>query len=734
MSAIRSVFQHVVQDASGDVQTMPVYVFEADGTTLLGQAMYSALVGGTVLPNPLTPDNLGLVKAWTPLPQRVTVRVGSVTAAPFDSSFGPDEASLQTTNVRAFGPTLGPTDDWAPAVNAAIAALAPDGGTVTFPGGPGTVYRLGGAVSLASNVTLTAHGAVIRRTAGYSGALFAAASAVSNLRFEGLIVDQESRTGIGLACSLANGASRVTWQHCRFIGCSNARVIQANTGTAQNSHLTFRYSSIERTLGNQGAASENNGALYFYEPYQCRVEHSKFLGYGSVELLAINQTACGSASPSVGNRVQYNEFIGVQDTAVFVVAGYDNDGTYPDANCVMEDTRIVDNVYRDGGKWVEKGFCMVNPRHTSVMRGVKISRNSISNWGYNGASGGSAAPNTAQAIYVAGGSLTIMRNVQITDNIIDAAGSGGTPPSGSSQGIAVQAYVQNLDISANQVANTGHLGIAVPGRTGASPLAMERAQIVRNTLSGCFCVAPTAATTGAGISLTSYVNHCRISENTVANTGYAGAAEAAGIGVGYYEGGLLGAETLTNIQVERNCCYDDRSPKYQAYGIRVGTLSGSPTNAQLPSRITLRHNETYDNLTQGVLVVVPSVGKTQNVISEDNPGYGADGDLVLMTTTTGTIPFTIPIGTLANPFIGELVAYTYSGDNIGVAVYGVVRNSQGTPNQIVTAAPIWTRVIGTGVAPTIASTTPATGTFSVTNTMGGGTTYVYVHASVRGLG
>lgn len=87
----RAILEHVVSDPSGDIQTTQVYVYEPDGSTLLGQTMWSAPSGGVALTNPLQPNNVGFVKAYADVPQTVIAKVGAI---PYPTAFVPSSENL----------------------------------------------------------------------------------------------------------------------------------------------------------------------------------------------------------------------------------------------------------------------------------------------------------------------------------------------------------------------------------------------------------------------------------------------------------------------------------------------------------------------------------------------------------------------------------------------------------------------------------------------------------------
>ena len=105
--AARSVLEYQATDpATGDASgSASVYVFEMDGTTPLGQVMYSSLTGSATLTNPLTADTTGLVRAYVTTRQRCLVRVGSGTF--YTAEFRPDPADMALVSGQTLtSPTL----------------------------------------------------------------------------------------------------------------------------------------------------------------------------------------------------------------------------------------------------------------------------------------------------------------------------------------------------------------------------------------------------------------------------------------------------------------------------------------------------------------------------------------------------------------------------------------------------------------------------------------------------
>jgi hypothetical protein len=107
MANARGVLEYQATDpATGNASAgASVYVFEMDGTTPIGQVMYSSLAGSATLTNPLTSDTTGLVRAYVTTPQRVLVRVGSGTF--YTAAFQPDPTNIPlTTGGTLTSPTI----------------------------------------------------------------------------------------------------------------------------------------------------------------------------------------------------------------------------------------------------------------------------------------------------------------------------------------------------------------------------------------------------------------------------------------------------------------------------------------------------------------------------------------------------------------------------------------------------------------------------------------------------
>jgi hypothetical protein len=102
----RSILRAEVHDSAGNVQAnSPVSVYEADGITLLAQAMYAVAVGGTALLNPVSTDYLGRLTLYAATPQGVILRTSA--NVPFISEFRPDPTSLVLlTNGAIITPTM----------------------------------------------------------------------------------------------------------------------------------------------------------------------------------------------------------------------------------------------------------------------------------------------------------------------------------------------------------------------------------------------------------------------------------------------------------------------------------------------------------------------------------------------------------------------------------------------------------------------------------------------------
>ena len=397
---VRHDLVHVEQDTKGNTRPgASVTILEPDGVTPIAQTLYDA--DDVPQTNPGATDNLGVLELYTALPQKVMVQPAGGAAYP--SRFDVDPASLWTVNVRAHKPTAGSgTGNDGQAVQDAIDALGPGGGTVLFPGGPGTVYRIGQTISLPSHVTFFAHGAVIRYSLGFTGTLFRAATPVSNVLFDGLILDNESSTATGLLFDIAPGSDHVAWRHCRLINTANHQSIKVGTNvaplaTTQASHITFEDSSIERVLGNQGTAphsnEENFNAIWVIDASYVSIRRNRFLGCGGVQVFALSPTASPASNPMQVIRIQENTFASVPVTNCGVQSN--------DAATVVEDVQITDNVYRDGGHWLEKGAINLQNGVPGTMKRVTIARNHIANMGYNGSSGGRADANSPPMIDIA---------------------------------------------------------------------------------------------------------------------------------------------------------------------------------------------------------------------------------------------------------------------------------------------------------------------------------------------
>lgn len=222
MAPPRGFLGHTVQDRSGNaLSSVSVTVYESDGTTLLGRAMYSASSGGSVKANPLTSDSNGFVFAYAALDEdfdgEVVVKANGVS---YPSKFIPD----QSTVMSAAGP-----DPW---IDVRTYGAVFDGimrldGTVAS-GSPALTVPLGGAHTGFTSADVGKRVVVVEVSGSGN-------SAVETNRAVGTISQVVDATHVIMSANASatlSGTAKVVW------GTDDSGAIQAAINAATTDGLT----------------------------------------------------------------------------------------------------------------------------------------------------------------------------------------------------------------------------------------------------------------------------------------------------------------------------------------------------------------------------------------------------------------------------------------------------------------------------------------------------------------
>lgn len=467
---------------------------------------------------------------------------------------GITEVDLDTINVRRYGATGdGTTDDTVAIQNAINAATAIDVGAVWFPI-PAVSYRIGTLV-VPSSITLFGQGnrSILKRKAGHTGPLLdSTAGPVTDQTIRDLAIHNDNSAE--LVADHAAGVSHVVWERVTVTNFSSV-VLRIPAGAAN-------VKCAVRACKFIGLGPENESTVLIYD--------SDHLEYRDNYLEEAGALKSESNSGGVVRHLSVtgNRFKNVHATNIQIR----NNGTG-----ALEDILVAGNVSVGAGSpATPKGLADVGEHvgvGTSTVKGIVIAGNICRNHHGN-------------AIIVGGGpSPANCEDVVVTGNVIDGRDPDTDLWNGYAQtGISV-GQVTNGSVTGNLVAYTERSGIR---------LVNSSMDVTGNRVD--FAVRGTGLTLPSednecGIGLFSGCYNMTISGNTVRNTGaFGGTAGSAGIG-------MTSDSDMHNIYIIGNRCFDDRSPQFQSYGVRVGTGGLQST---LPQGVTVAHNDLRNNLTQAV--------------------------------------------------------------------------------------------------------------------------------------
>lgn len=617
---------------------------------------------------------------------------GTITAVLSSTQVRMDAAP--TTSMIGAEATWG-TDD-SDAIQAAITAST---GAVELTNGAS--YLVAAQITGKSGLRLRSDKATLIRHPALADAMLILPDGTSDVRLDGVALDGQHVPFIPLVW-LSNATSNVAVTDCEFRDLGPGQAIRLDAGSTK--HVLFRLEGCEfnRRLPRQGAYydDENLYTVGAFDVSFIAITKNKFQGVSAVEVIATTPAACTSTSPMQSMEISNNEFVDSYPTALWIGS---ESGTY------LQNAVAGGNTFNNCGVWTEKGA--LYGRHAGTAANISYIANKVRGGGYLGSSGGYAQGNIAQLLAVDAMSSPAVTNLLILDNEIDGSSSDGTPPPERNMGIQVTGdSISGLYIERNKLRNIGWHGIHVYGTSTASIFDL---QIIDNRVRVAAC-ASNSTYQGAGICLLEYLNRPVVAGNYCISNGVAAdLVDGAGIALGGWSpsansgfGAESRSDTILFAKLKGNVCTDPSGTR-QNNGIILGY---SPGGAHHPTFVSFDGNEVANNVV-GSIVWDRTTERSHRF--GRNPGFNTALGVPVYSGSlayTGTATFTIP--TDPNPFAFRLVATQVLGNSFARATYEGIRSDGGTPNQKLGTA---TTIEQGGTAPTIASTTPSSGTFTVTN-------------------
>lgn len=716
----------VAQGGSGGTPLVTKVLSVASQHTLTMVAAAQNTVGGGVTANTVQIEPFSV---RTTIAERLGAGSVRLTAP------APDTISGATI---AFG-----TDDTLAIQRAIDAAFAAGGGDVVLTGGRDCTFMTG-PLTLKDGVNLRGDGCTLRRLPGATGTLLKTATtttALSDVTISNLTIENDQTDDH--VFQVGSGCSRLTFDRMTISGARFGVSLFINStggsNTADNTDITITNCSFI------GYGAKNGGTIGIPNGVNVLIEDSYFYLPGSVSL-EVDVSSTNGRSRNI--RVLNNTFEDGACTLLLFGPGAAN-------NQIAEDILVQGNRFTNIGWQIRKGVMVVGNNNTlgitgAIVRRLKFLDNIVHHW-----NGGNVSGTVGGGCIILNGPPFSCEDIEISGNTLDGtyastARSFGTADTYNSAldnpiGITMASTSRAL-VARNVIRYCGSAAISVASSshvTIADNLITYACQIDGSGYLGYEAY--------AAIAIVTACTNIKIAGNTVQNTGSSTANSLPWAGIGIAAGtrkAAAGGDAIvgsSHLEIVGNRCYDDRAPKIQNYGIRLGfspvqaateAFEANPNVAATqPTTCIVANNDCQGNLTDGIYEPTHNATSVGGVAMFEgskmerdhtiynNLGYlGGQGRLVFRRTgiaadgagDTELGQFFLTL--TPSPFAATLWVMAQTGDVYAGGYYNIMRtNSSGATQRLSSA--YGTVATAGGAIPVLTSLSEPNGTWQVDNAM-----------------